>query len=245
MDSYQYNQNTNIEMVPRSSEDGVDSYSNTTTPGSNPQNYIPQEYNNPGLQQNYIPQGYNNTGLQQNYIPQDPNNPDFNPQNTPYNYNQPQQMNPAQPTTSKSPICPKCAIIVMSIIQLSFVIIEIIVLSCKGLMGMVTIHIDEALLVGVSILFFLSYFDKFNINPVIRTLIFIVVFFIGIVLRVFSFSDECFGTLFALMFVRMIALFPSIPFSVLTGSDNPNSSIQFSSVQGHHIGGGRGRGGGR
>jgi hypothetical protein len=47
------------------------------------------------------------------------------------------------------------------------------------------------------------------------------------------------------MFVRMIALFPSIPFSVLTCSDNPNSSIQFSSIQGHHIGGGRGRGGGR
>ena len=242
MDSNQYNPNTNIEMVPKSSEDEVNSY-NTATPASNPQNYIPQEYNNPDFQQNYIPQEYNNPGYQPNYIPQDPNNPNFNPQNIPYNNNLSQPMNPAQPTTnSNSSVCPKCALMVMSIIQFLFVLIEIIVLSCKSWLGMVTIHIDEVLILVVSILFFLSFFDKFNINPVIRTLVVIVVLLAGILLRVFSFSKERFGPLIALMFARIFSFFPSIPISVLTAKPNPNSSIQFTSIHGNHYRGGRGIG---
>ena len=244
MDSNQYNPNTNIEMLPRSSEDEVDSNCNASTLGSNPQNYIPQEYNNPGSNpQNYIPQEYNNQGFQQTDFPQDPNNPNFNPQNIPYNYNQSQPMIPAQPTAnSNSPTCPTCALLVMSIIQFLFVLIEIIVLRCKSWLGMVTIHIDEALLLVVSILFFLSFLDKFKINPVIRTLIVIVVMMAGMALRAFSFSRERFGPLIALMFVRIITIFPSIPISVLTAKPNPNSSIQFTSIHGNHYRGGRGIG---
>ena len=245
MDSSQYNPNTNIEMVPKSSEDEVNSY-NTATPASNPQNYIPQEYNNPDFQQNYIPQEYNNPGYQPNYIPQDPNNPNFNPQNIPYNNNLSQPMNPAQPTTnSNSPVIPACALMVMSIIQFLFVLIEIIVLSCKSWLGMVTIHIDEVLILVVSIIFFLSFFDKFNINPVIRTLIVIVVLMDGMVLRPFSFSEERFGPLIGLMFARIFLFFPSIPISILTAKPNPNSSIQLTSIHGNHYRGGRGIGRGR
>jgi hypothetical protein len=220
MDLNQNYPNTNIEMVPRSSED--DQNSNKTGPALNSQDYIPKEYNNPDFQQNSIPQ--------------DPNNPDYRPQDTPYNSNQSQQINPAQPNTTDqpTPYCPKCALLVMAIIQFLFVIIEIIVLSCEGWMGMVTIHIDEVLIIGIAIIFSLSSFDKININPVIRTLLFIVVMFAGIILRIFSFSRERFGPLFALMAVRIFTLFPSIPVSVLTSMNNPNSSIQFTTIHSHH-----------
>lgn len=218
--------NNSIEMMPKSSEDEAYSSSNTTTP------------------QNYIPQGYNNPDFQQNYIPQNPNNPDFQPQDTPYNSNQPYPTNPTQPniTTPSSPTCPKIVILVMSSIQFLFVIIEIIVLSAKGWMGIVCIHIDEVLVLGVSILFFLSYFEKFNINPAIKTIVVVLVWFIGTGLRVFSFSSDHFGPLFALMGVRTLILFASIPISVLTASPDPNSSIQISSIHGHHYHRGRGRG---
>lgn len=230
MDPNQNYPNTNIEMVPRSSED--ESYSSTTAQVLPPQDYIPKEYNNPDFQQNSIPQ--------------DPNNPDYRPQDTPYNSNQPQPTNPAQPTTTDpgTPYCPKCALLVMAIIQFLFVLIEIIVLSCKGWMGMVTIHIDEVLLIGISIMYALSSFDKFNINPVIRTLLFIVGMFAGIILRVFSFSQERFRPLLGLMFARIIGLFPSIPVSVLTAINDPQTSINFtpSHSRPHHR---RGRGRGR
>ena len=234
---------TSIEMMPKSSEEEAYSSSNETT------------------SQNYIPQGYNN---QQNYIPQNPNNPDFQPQNTPYNSNQPYPTNPAQPyptnpaqpyptnpaqpniTTPASPVCSKILLIVMSIIQFLFVIIEIIVLSSKGWMGIVCIHIDEVIVLGVSILFFLSYFEKFNINPVIRTIVVVIAWFIGTVLRSFSFSSERFGPLFALMGVRTFILFFSIPISFLTAPHDSNSSVQVTNVHGHHYHHGRrGRGGGR
>ena len=234
---------TSIEMMPKSSEEEAYSSSNETT------------------SQNYIPQGYNN---QQNYIPQNPNNPDFQPQNTPYNSNQPYPTNPAQPyptnpaqpyptnpaqpniTTPASPVCSKILLIVMSIIQFLFVIIEIIVLSSKGWMGIVCIHIDEVIVLGVSILFFLSYFEKFNINPVIRTIVVVIAWFIGTVLRSFSFSSERFGPLFALMGVRTFILFFSIPISFLTAPHDSNSSVQVTNVHGHHYHHGRrGRGRGR
>ena len=67
MDLNQNYPNTNIEMVPRSSEDDLNS--NKTGPALNSQDYIPKEYNNPDFQQNSIPQ--------------DPNNPDYRPQDTP------------------------------------------------------------------------------------------------------------------------------------------------------------------
>ena len=246
MNSNQNSPNTNIEMVPISSKDEVNSNCNAATPASNPQNYIPKDSNNPGFQQNYIPQDPNNPGFQQIYIPQDPNYPNFNPQIIPYYYNQFQPMNPAQPTTnSNSPVCPKCALMVMSIIQFLFILIEIIVLSSKSWLGMVTIHIDEGLILVVSILFFLNFFDKFNINPVIRTLVIIVVLLAGILLRIFSFSKERFGPLIGLMFARIFSFFPSILISVLTAKPNPNSSIQFTSIHGNHYSGGRGIGRGR
>ena len=49
MDLNQNYPNTNIEMVPRSSED--DQNSNKTGPALNSQDYIPKEYNNPDFQQ--------------------------------------------------------------------------------------------------------------------------------------------------------------------------------------------------
>ena len=225
MNSNKNNPNTNIEIVPISSKDEVNLNCNAATPASNPQNYIPQDPNNPGFLQNYIPQ--------------DPNNPNFNPQIIPYYYN---QFQPIPIINSKSPVCPKCALMVMSIIQFLFILIEIIVLSYKSWLGMVTIHIDEGLVLVVSILFFLNFFDKFNINPVIRTLVVIVVLLAGILLRVFSFSKERFGPLIALMFARIFSFFPSIPISVLTAKPNPNSSIQFTSIHGNHYRGGRGIG---
>jgi len=134
----------------------------------------------------------------------------------------------------------------MSIIQFLFVIIEIIVLSSKGWMGIVCIHIDEVIVLGVSILFFLSYFEKFNINPVIRTIVVVIAWFIGTVLRSFSFSSERFGPLFALMGVRTFILFFSIPISFLTAPHDSNSSVQVTNVHGHHYHHGRrGRGRGR
>jgi len=91
MDSNQNTQSTNIEMVPKSSEDDIYSNSNTAP---NPANYIPQQYNNnPDFQsQNYVPQQYNDPNYQpQKYAPQQyNNNPDFQSQNyVPQQYNDP------------------------------------------------------------------------------------------------------------------------------------------------------------
>ena len=134
MDSNQNTQSTNIEMVPKSSEDDIYSNSNTAP---NPANYIPQQYNNnPDFQsQNYVPQQYNDPNYQpQNYAPQQyNNNPDFQSQNTPYNSNQsqPDPTNPNQQNTTSSS-CPKfgkTALLVMFFIQIIFLLIEIIVLN--------------------------------------------------------------------------------------------------------------------
>ena len=178
MDSNQNNSSINIKMVPRFLEDEYDSNSNAANTSSNPQNYIPQEYNNPDFQQNYIPQ--------------DSNNLDFLPQDTPYNFTQAQTINPAQSNTtiSVSPTWAKPTIILMSIFQFLFVIKEIIVLNCKCWKGIAYVHIDEVLVLGLSILFFLSFFEKFNIDPVIRTLVTSLIWFIGTLLRVFSFSSD-------------------------------------------------------
>ena len=103
MDSNQNTQSTNIEMVPKSSEDDIYSNSNTA---ANPSNYIPQQYNN---------------------------NPDFQSQNTPYNSNQsqPDPTNPNQQNTTSScvPKFGKTALLVMFFIQIIFLLIEIIVLN--------------------------------------------------------------------------------------------------------------------
>ena len=207
MDSIQNTQSTNIEMVPRGSDD-IYSYSNTAIPVSNPQNYIPQQYNNPDFQsQNYIPQQYNN-------------NPDFQSQDIPYNSNQsqPDPNNPNQlnMTSNNNPKCGKTALLVMFVIQILFILIEIIVLSCIGLMGIIFIHIDEALVLGVAILFLIKYIDKCYMHPVVLTLMSVIVWFIGIPFRAISFSKGNFGILFPFMLLRIIILFVSIFISVAT-----------------------------
>jgi len=55
-------------------------------------------------------------------------------------------------------------------------------------MGIIFIHIDEVLVLGVAILFLIKYIDKCYIHPVVLTLVSVLVWFIGIPFRAISFS---------------------------------------------------------
>ena len=67
----------------------------------------------------------------------------------------------------------------MSIMQFLFIVIEIIILIVKKWIGIILIHIDEASILIVSILFFLSYFDKCKINSKLRTVLTDLVFLLA------------------------------------------------------------------
>ena len=154
---------------------------------------------------------------------------------TPYNSNQaqPYPINPIQPNAvdSQPPVCGKTPLLVMFIIQILFLIIEIIVLISIDLMGLVSIHIDEVLVLCVAILFLLKYLEVFSINPIILLITTILIWFIGSILRVFAFSAETFSPLFPFMMLRTLVLFASIIVAKLT-SPRSRRNIHITTMHG-------------
>ena len=105
----------------------------------------------------------------------------------------------------------------MSIILFLFVVVEIIILIVNGWMGIILIHIDEGGILVVSTLFFLSYLDKCKINNKLRTILTVVVWFVGFAMRgmanMFIANMKNTFLLFGLLTIRTFILFFSIAIS--------------------------------
>ena len=222
MDSNLVTPNYNNQQIPKTIENEFNSNSNAPTPAQNPQDCPPPGFNN----QNFQPQAYP-------YYPNQPYPYPNQPQPYPYNPNQPYPYNPNQPQPynyqpnpypqnqyfSCSPKFMKLAFLITSIIQFLFVIVEIIVLIVKGGMGITLIHIDEGAILVISILFFLSYLDKCEINNSLRSVLTGVVWFVGFGMRgmanMFIENFNNISTLFIFLIVRTFILFFSIPIASL------------------------------
>ena len=215
-------------------------------PNAQPQYTPPPGFDNSNLQ----PQAYPYNPNQPYPYPNRPGAYPYNPnQPYPYNPNQPYPYNPNQPypyNTNQPYNYPpnpyqqnqfltcshkakRIAFLVMSIIQFLFVVIEIIVLITNGWMGIILIHIDEAAILVVSTLFFLSFLDKCEINNTLRTVLTGAVWFIGFGMRGMAdmFINDMrntLPTLFALMGIRTFILFFSIPVSTLKSEPLNNVS---------------------
>ena len=201
MDSFTPNYSN--ESIPKPIENEINSDSSAPTPAQNAQNYTPQEYNN----QNNQTQIYSNN-------PNEPYSYCTNrPQDYPNNSNQPYPLQKNQVLISSSNRTLKLTFLIISIIQFLFIVVEIIVLIVNKWIDIIFIYIDEAAILFVSILYFLSYFDKCKINPKLRTALTGVVMFIGFGLRGIAMSINNELIFIALMMVRTFILFFSIPIS--------------------------------
>ena len=194
---------------------------NVPQPISYPLNTPPQNYNpdfTQGYQQPYNPnippQGY-----QQPYNPnippqgyQQPYNPNIPPQGyqQPYNidqgypYNQTTIIQHQQyPYRSTPAICGKTTLLVMAILQFLIIITDIILLAKVDYgSGTPFIIVDDVGILAVSVLFFLSFLFNIpnkdeKINGLIRSLVTVLVWFIGFALRgisigVATFDDDPF-----------------------------------------------------
>ena len=201
MDSFTPNYSN--EPIPKPIENEINSDSSAPIPAQNAQNYTPQEYNN----QNNQTQIYSNN-------PNEPYSYCTNrPQDYPNNSNQPYPLQKNQVLISSSNSTLKLTFLIISIIQFLFIVVEIIVLIVNKWIDIIFIYIDEAAILFVSILYFLSYFDKCKINPKLRTVLTGVVMFIGFGLRGIAMAINNELIFIALMMVRTFILFFSIPIS--------------------------------
>ena len=230
MDSNLITPNYNNQQIPKTIENEFNSNSNAPSPAQNPQDCPPPGFNN----QNFQPQAYPYYPNQLYPYPNQPQPYPYNPNNPyPYNSNQPQPYNyqlnpyPQNQYFSCSPKFMKLAFLITSIIQFLFVIVEIIVLIVKGGMGITLIHIDEGAILVISILFFLSYLDKCEINNSLRSVLTGVVWFVGFGMRgmanMFIENFNNISTLFIFLIVRTFILFFSIPIASL-------KSVHFNNV---------------
>ena len=197
--------NYSNESIPKPIENEINSDSSAPIPAQNAQNYTPQEYNN----QNNQPQVYSNN-------PSQPYSYCTNqPQDYPYNSIQPYPLQKNQALISSSNSTLRLTFLIISIIQFLFVVIEIIVLIVNKWIGIIFIHIDEAAILVVSILYFLSFLDKCNINPKLRSVLTGLVMFVGFGMRGIAMVINNGLIFIALMIVRTFILFLSIPISCL------------------------------
>ena len=231
MDSNLVTPNYNNEQIPKPIENEFNSNSNAPLPAQTPQNCPPPGFDNPNFQQQAYPyypnQPYSNPNQPQPY-PYNPNQP------YPYNMNQPQPYNyqpyPYQQNqiSSCSPKARRIAFLVMSIIQFLFVVVEITILTLNGWMGIILIHIDEGAILVISILFFLSFLNKCEINNKLRSILTGVVWFVGFGMRgmanMFIEKMNNIFILFSLMTVRTFILFFSIPVASLLSEPLNNVS---------------------
>ena len=201
MDSFTPNYSNESIPKPIENENNLDS--SAPIPAQNAQNYTPQEYNN----QNNQTQIYSNN-------PNEPYSYCTNrPQDYPNNSNQPYPLQKNQVLISSSNRTLKLTFLIISIIQFLFIVVEIIVLIVNKWIDIIFIYIDEAAILFVSILYFLSYFDKCKINPKLRTVLTGVVMFIGFGLRGIAMAINNELIFIALMMARTFILFFSIPIS--------------------------------
>ena len=245
-----YNNESN-EPITKPIENEFDSNSKAPPiPVQNPDDCPPQESNNQNFQPQAnpyypnIPYLYNpNNHQAYPFYPNQPYNPN-NPQVYPYYPNQPYPYNPNQPQpyyfnppnpsqqnkkNNWSPNSIKRALLILSIIQFSFVVVEIIVLIIINYIGLIFVHIDEAGILVVSILFFLGYLDKCKINLKLRTIITGVVWFVGFGLRAVGnmladHEDNNWFILIPFMIVRTFLLLFSIGISSMNSQQNLEQS---------------------
>ena len=218
----------NNEPISKPIENEYNSNFYASTPAQNPQNYPPQDYNN----QNFQPQAYNNNPNQPysySIKPQVYNNPNSTqpysyctnqPQNYPYNSIQPNSYQPNQAYRSSSTKTKNLPFLIMSIIQLVFVVVELIILIVKKLFPILLIHIDEVAILIISLLFFLSYLNKYEINSRLRCFFTGFVWFVGFAVRgmTMPMKHNDVLILIVLMIIRTFILFFSIPISNINSS---------------------------
>ena len=192
----------NNDQTSVSIENEFYSNSNAPLPAQFPQNNTPQENNNLVFQLQSYP-----------YETEKPY-PYNQDQSQPYKYTQP---NTYQQNSSCSPSIRKFFLLLMSILQFLFVVVEIIILIVNKWIGIIIIHIDEGAILFISILFFLSYFDKCKINLISRNILTGIVWFAGFGMRgmanMFIKDMNKIPILFTLMTIRTFILFFSIPVS--------------------------------
>lgn len=200
---------------------------NTQNSNQYPYNATPQEYYNPNQNPNSYPSSPYPPQVYPYYPPQ--SNPYNPPQAYPYNPNVVNQFpynneiidNPL--TSSRPNMCIRSMLLVMSILMFLFLIAEISVFNSLGIYyDNVFVIIDEIGILVCAILFLISFIfscnNKVGINPIVRTVITVVVWFLGAALRGMggSMSDTVFNemqTKFMFLGLRSFLLFFCIPVS--------------------------------
>ena len=197
MDTNLISPNDNNEPIQKPIGNEFNPNTNALIPEQNPQNITP-------------PQGNNNQDFQTQSYPNYPNQ----------SYNQP---NPNQPNKffSFSPNVKKYAYLVMSIIQFLYVVIELVILIVNNWIPIPLFHLDELGILVVSTIFFLTYLDKFKISPILRHLLTVIAFSVGVIMRIMAFiigSTDLFNNSSSLIVLTIIRIFLiiSIPISHFT-----------------------------
>ena len=216
-------------------ENGINSDLNYNAPNPviNPENTPKYPYNAP-------PQGYYNPYPPPNPYPYYPNAPQAYPYNPnvignqfPYNNNTVGVNVVPNPLASYRPNnCIKSMLLVMSILMFIFLISEILYFNSLGIYTEnIFIIVDEIGILVVAILFLISFIFSYNnkdgINPIVRTAITVIVWFVGFAIRgMGNTMDHNFDYAyinFIFLRIRTFILFFSIPISTINGKLSRNN----------------------
>ena len=171
------------------------------------------------------------------------NNPYLYPsdgQNYPYSSNIPGQSNqynfppneyPVNPTSQEIMTnqnyliqnnrsqCLRYLLLVMAIMQLIFLILDIIILNVSHDLFTTYLIVDQVGIFCVAIIFLLSFINKFKIHFLVRVVPTVAVWFIGSIIRGIGMTaaaeKNCSGIYFAFLGIRSFLLFFSIPIGVI------------------------------
>lgn len=213
-------ENINAVETPENNFNSNSNY-NAPVPVMNPQNSNQYLFNAP-------PQGY----YAPNFIPNSYPSSPYPPQGYPYNQNAVNQIQSNNELTVNPLIyqrpngCIKNMLLVMSIIMFLFLIAEITIFNSLGIyFDNVFVIVDEIGILVCAILFLISFITKERnvINPIMRSVITGIVWFVGFGLRGFGniMSDNTFnegGIKFGFLGLRSFILFFSIPVSTINGA---------------------------
>ena len=115
--------------------------------------------------------------------------------------------------------CLRYLLLVMAIIQLIFLILDIIILNVSHDLFTVYLIVDQVGIFCVAIIFLLSFINKFKIHFLVRLVVTIAVWFIGFIIRGIGMTaateKKCSGIYFAFMGIRTFLLFFSIPIGAI------------------------------
>ena len=115
--------------------------------------------------------------------------------------------------------CLRYLLLVMAIIQLIFLILDIIILNVSHDLFTTYLIVDQVGIFCVAIIFLLSFINKFKIHFLVRVVATVAVWFIGFIIRGIGMTaateKKCSGIYFAFMGIRTFLLFFSIPIGAI------------------------------